>query len=187
MNRETAHALLTEYTDKKGLLQHAYSVEAAMKAYAKFFGEDEEAYGIVGLLHDFDYQRYPTEEEHPFEGAKILRGLGVDEEWVKAIMGHADYSGVARESQMAKTLFAVDELCGFIIACALVRPSKSLDDLKVKSVTKKLKDKRFAAAVSREDIRKGAAELGVELNEHISFVIEALRPVQESLDLNIMG
>lgn len=187
MNRETALSLLMEYTDKKGLLQHAYSVEAAMKAYAKLFGEDEEAYGIVGLLHDFDYQRYPTPKEHPFEGAKILRELGVDEEWVKAILGHADYSGVARESQMAKTLFAVDELCGFLIACALVRPSKSLDDLKVKSVTKKFKDKRFAAAVSRDDIRNGAMELGVELPEHISFVIDALRPIQKSLDLNTIG
>ncbi len=184
MNREQAYELLTEYTDKKGLLQHAFAVEAVMRAYARSFGEDEESYGIVGLIHDFDYQRYPTEKEHPFEGARILRELGVEEEWVKAIMGHAKYSGVARESRMAKTLFAVDELCGFIIAYALVRSSRSLDGLKVKSVTKKMKDKRFAAAVSREDIRKGAEELGVGLSEHIAFVIEALRPVQGTIGLN---
>lgn len=184
MNREQAYELLTEYTDKKGLLQHAIAVEAVMRAYAKSFGEDEETYGIVGLIHDFDYQRYPNEKQHPSEGAKILRGLGVDEEWINAIMGHARYSGVIRESRMAKTLFAVDELCGFIIAYAKVRSSRSLDGLKVKSVLTKMKDKRFAASVNREDIRKGAEELGVGLSDHIAFVIEALRPVQGSIGLN---
>lgn len=186
MNREEAYQLLTEYTQKEGLLQHAFAVEAAMRAYADYYKESVEDWGIVGLLHDFDYEKYPTEEEHPLKGAEILRARGLEEDKVKAILGHAPYTGVARDSLMAKALFAVDELCGFIVAVALVRPSKSLDDLKAKSVKKKLKDKRFAQAVSREDIRQGAEDLGVDLTEHINYVIAGLRPVQSSLGLKTL-
>ncbi len=186
MNRQEAMILLKEYTDKPGLLQHAFAVEAAMRAYAKTFGEDIEAWGAVGLLHDFDYQRFPSEMDHPYRGADILREKDVDEDWIEAIMGHADYTGVPRRSRMAKTLFAVDELCGFLVACALVRPSKSLDDLTPKSVHKKMKDKGFAAAVSREDIRSGASELGVDLTEHMAFLIEALRPIGDQLGLRMI-
>lgn len=187
MNRDTAYELLMSYTKKTGLIQHALAVEAAMKAYAIKFEQSTEDWQIVGLLHDFDYEKYPTEEEHPYKGAEILRDLGVDEAWIEAILGHADYTGVERTSLMAKTLFAVDELCGFIMAVALIRPSKSLDDLTAKSVKKKLKDKRFAAAVSREDIRQGAEALHFELNEHIDFVIKSLQPVQQLLGLNALN
>jgi len=158
MTREDAYALLTEYTKKENLIKHALAVEAAMRAYARKFGEDEEAWGIVGLLHDFDYDMYPSLEDHPFKGAEILREKGYPEEWIEAILGHAEHTGVPRTTRMAKTLFAVDELCGFITAVALVRPDKKLESVKVKSVKKKLKDKAFARQVSREDIRKGAEE-----------------------------
>ena len=183
MTRQEAMELLKEYTKRENLIQHALGVEAAMSAYARHYGEDVEAWRAVGLLHDFDYEAFPTEEEHPWRGADILRERGVREEWVRAILGHADYTGVPRDSLMARVLYAVDELTGFILASALVRPSRSLDDLSAKSVKKKLKDKRFAAAVSREGIRQGARELGVDLDEHIGFVIEAMRPVQEDLGL----
>jgi len=186
MNRQEAMELLTQYTKKEGLIQHALAVEAAMTAYADHYGEDREAWGIVGLIHDFDYERFPTEEEHPFRGAEILREIGVPEEWVLAILGHADYSGVPRDSLMSRVLYAVDELSGFITACGLVRPGRSLDDLEPSSVKKKMKDKRFAAAVSREGIRQGAEELGVELDAHIRFVIGALRPIQEKLGLAVL-
>ena len=174
---------MNEYTKKPGLIKHALAVEAAMRAYARKFGEDEEAWGIVGLLHDFDYEKYPSPDDHPIRGTEILREKNVPEKWVEAILGHADWTGVKRESRMAKTLFAVDELTGLIVAAALVRPSRSLSDLKVKSVKKKIKDKSFAAAVSREDISKGAEELGVPLDEHIALVIEAMRSISHSLGL----
>ncbi len=183
MNREQAWELLNEYTKKDNLVKHALAVEAAMRAYAKKFNEDEEIWGIVGLLHDFDYERFPTAEEHPFKGAEILREKGVDEAWIKAILGHADYTGVERDTLMAKTLFAVDELTGMITAATLVRPSKKIDDLKVKSVKKKLKDKSFAASVNRDDIKKGAEELEVDLSEHIQFVIDAMKSISDDLGL----
>ncbi len=183
MTREEAYALLTEYTKKENLIKHALAVEAAMRAYARKFGEDEEAWGIVGLLHDFDYEKYPSLEDHPFKGAEILREKGYPEEWIEAILGHAEHTGVPRKTNMAKALFAVDELCGFITAVALVRPDKKLDSVKVKSVKKKLKDKAFARQVSREDIRKGAEELGVDLDEHIAFVLEAMKSVADKLGL----
>ena len=183
MTREEAYTLLTEYTKKENLIKHALAVEAAMRAYARKFGEDEETWGIVGLLHDFDYEMYPSLEDHPFKGAEILREKGYPEEWIEAILGHAEHTGVPRKTNMAKALFAVDELCGFITAVALVRPDKKLDSVKVKSVKKKLKDKAFARQVSREDIRKGAEELGVELDEHIAFVLEAMKSVADKLGL----
>ena len=181
--RQEAYALLTEYTQKDGLLKHALSVEMAMRAYARKFGEDEEAWGVVGLLHDFDYERYPTLDDHPMRGAEILREKGYPEEWITAILGHAEHTGVPRETRMAKTLFAVDELCGFITAVTYVRPNRMLGEVTVKSVKKKLKDKRFAAQVSREDIRNGAEELGIELDAHIDFVIRALQEGTEQLGL----
>ena len=188
MNRENALALMHEFTPSEALRKHMYAVEAAMRAYARKYGEDEETWGIVGILHDFDHERYPNHdrsptEEHPSAGVKILKELGYPEEVCDAIMGHADYTGVPRTTLMAKTLYAVDELCGFLVACALVRPSKSLQDLEVKSVKKKLKDKAFARAVNRDEVRQGAAEAGLPLDEHIQFVIEALRPVEADLDL----
>ncbi|MFW6262570.1 MAG: HDIG domain-containing metalloprotein [Thermotogota bacterium] len=183
MNREQAWELLNEYTKKDNLIKHALAVEAAMRAYANKFNEDEQTWGIVGLLHDFDYERFPTAEAHPYRGAEILREKGVDEAWIKAILGHADYTGVERDTLMAKTLFAVDELTGMITAATLVRPSKKIEDLKVKSVKKKLKDKSFAASVNRDDIKKGAEELGVDLSEHIQFVIDAMKSVSDDLGL----
>ena len=183
MTRDEAYQLLTEYTKKENLIKHALAVEAAMRAYARKFGEEEEAWGIVGLLHDFDYEKYPSLEDHPFKGAEILRQKGFPEEWVEAILGHAEHTGVPRKTLMAKALFAVDELCGFITAVALVRPDKKLASVKVKSVKKKLKDKAFARQVSREDIQKGAEELGVELDEHIAFVLEAMKSIAPQLGL----
>jgi putative nucleotidyltransferase with HDIG domain len=183
MNRSEAWELLTAYTKKQGLLKHALAVEAAMRLYAERFGEDPEPWGIVGLLHDFDYEVYPSLDDHPMRGAEILRERGLPEGWIAAILGHADHTGVARETRMAKTLYAVDELTGFIVAVALVRPSKKLSDVTAKSVKKKMKDKTFAAAVSREDIRRGAEELGVELDEHITTVIDAMKGIAPDLGL----
>jgi putative nucleotidyltransferase with HDIG domain len=188
MNRDEALALMREYTESDALRKHMYAVEAAMRAYAVKQGEDQETWGLVGLLHDFDYERYPNDahsatEEHPSHGVGVLRERGVPEDMLSAIMGHASYTGVPRESPMAKTLFAVDELCGFLVACVLVRPSKSFEDLTVKSVKKKLKDKAFAKGVNREEVRQGAEELGVPLEEHVQFVIEALHPVERDLGL----
>jgi putative nucleotidyltransferase with HDIG domain len=183
MTRDEAEDLLKAYTTKDGLIKHALAVEGVMRAYARSLGEDEESWGLVGLLHDFDYERYPTREDHPFKGVEILRERGVPEEWLEAILGHADYSGVVRRSSLAKTLFAVDELTGFIVAVALVRPSKKLEDVSVKSVKKKLKDRAFAAAVSREDILRGAEELGKPLDEHIVFVLEAMKGKADLLGL----
>ncbi len=176
-------AILTEHTKNKNLVKHGIAVEAAMRHYARKFGEDEELWGIVGLIHDFDYEKYPSPEDHPYRGAEILRERGWPEEIVHAVLSHADYTGVPRETLMEKALFAVDELTGFIIAVALVHPNKSLFEVKVSSVTKKMKQKAFAASVSREDIVKGAEELGVPLEEHIGNVLEALQSVAEELGL----
>ena len=184
MNRADAFALLNEYTKNPSLIKHMLAVEAAMRAYARKLGQDEEKWGIVGLLHDFDYEMFPTPDQHPFTGANILCGRGYSERVIRAIMGHATYTGVPRDTSMARALFATDELCGFLVACALVRPAKSLDDLEVASVKKKLKDKAFARSVNREDIKLGVEELGVDADEHIRFVIEALRPVQKQIGLN---
>lgn len=188
MNRDEALALMHEYTASEALRAHMYAVEAAMRAYARQYGEDEEAWGLVGLLHDFDYEKHPNparlaDAEHPTFGVGVLRERGLPEPMLEAILGHASHTGFPRHSLMAKTLFAVDELCGFLVACALVRPSKSLQDLEVKSVKKKLKDKAFARGVNREEVIDGADELGVALDEHIGFVIEALRPVEGRLGL----
>jgi len=179
--REQAFQLLNEYTKKEALINHALSVEAAMRSYAAHYNEDVEAWGIVGLLHDFDYEMYPTLEDHPFRGAEIMREKGYPEEWITAILGHGQHTGVARETKMAKTLFAVDELCGLITAVTYVRPSKKLEDVKVKSVKKKLKDKRFAASVSREDIQQGVEELGLDMDEHIAFTIKAMQGIAETI------
>jgi putative nucleotidyltransferase with HDIG domain len=184
MNREEAYALLCEYTDSVALRRHMLAVEAAMRAYATKFGEDVEKWGIVGLLHDFDYERWPQPPDHPLQGAKILAARGYPDDVIYAIKSHADYVGdCPRVSTMDKTLYACDELAGFISACALVRP-EGIKGLKSKSVRKKMKQKSFAAAVNRDDIQRGAEELGIELNEHIQFVIEAMTPHAEELGLD---
>ena len=189
-DRNDAWELLCEYTKGKSLRQHAVAVETAMRACAERYGgpdADSEVWGITGLLHDFDYEMFPTPDEHPYKGAGIMCGRGYPEEIIQAIMGHATYTGVARDTPMARALFATDELCGFLVACALVRPSRSLDDLEVSSVKKKLKDKAFARSVNREDILQGVAELGVPLEEHIRFVIDALRPHQREIGLGMQA
>ena len=183
MNRQEAWDLMTQYTKSENLRKHMLAVEAAMRFYAKKFGEDEEKWAVVGLLHDFDYEQHPTPEEHPFVGVKILQEKGYPEEITRAILSHADYSGVVPESNMEKSLFAVDELSGFIVAVSLVRPSKSILDLKVKSVKKKLKTKAFAAKVSREDIQKGSEMLELSLEEHIQNVIDAMKTIAGDLGL----
>jgi putative nucleotidyltransferase with HDIG domain len=188
MNRATALSLMQEHTASPSLRQHMLAVEAAMRAYAPKYGGDPEAWGTVGLLHDFDYERYPNAqhsptEEHPSWGVRLLRERGLSNEQCEAILGHASYTGVARSTPMAKALFGVDELCGFLVACALVRPSRSFQDLETSSVKKKLKDKAFARGVNRDEVRQGAEELGVPLDEHIAFVIQALRPVERELGL----
>ncbi len=188
MNRDEALALMQEHTQSPSLRQHMLAVEAAMRAYAAKSGEDVEAWGLAGLMHDYDYERYPNPEHsptegHPAWGVQQLRAKGVSEAVCRAILGHGNYTGVPRDTLMAKTLFAVDELCGFLVACALVRPSKSFADLEVSSVKKKLKDKAFARGVNRDEVRQGAEELGVPLDEHITFCIQALRPVEATLSL----
>jgi predicted hydrolase (HD superfamily) len=186
-DRKDAWELLCEYTKTDSLRKHALAVEAAMRACAPRYGgadADVDEWGMTGLLHDFDYEMFPTADEHPFKGANIMCGRGYPDRIIRAIMGHATYTGVPRDTQMARALFATDELCGFLVACALVRPSRSLDDLEVSSVKKKLKDKAFARTVNRDDIRQGVLELGVEMDEHIRFVIDALRPVQQEIGLN---
>jgi len=174
---------MTEHTESESLRKHMLAVEAAMRYYARMFGEDEERWAIAGLLHDFDYEKHPSQEEHPFVGVKILREKGYPEDIVLAILAHADYSGVPAESKMAKTLLAVDELTGFITAVALVRPSRSVMDVKVKSVKKKLKTTAFAANVKREDIQRGAELLNVTLEDHIQNVITAMQGVAPTLGL----
>src|SRR4029453_16096599 len=186
-DRAEAWELLCEYTKGHSLRKHAVAVETAMRACARRYGgldADEDEWGIVGLLHDFDYEMFPSPDQHPFTGSNILCGRGYSERIIKAILGHATYTGVPRDTEMARALFATDELCGFLVACALVRPTKSLDDMEVKSVRKKLKDKAFARSVNRDDIYQGAEELGVDLDEHIAFVIESLRPIQSRIGLN---
>ena len=182
MNRDQALSLLYEFTQTDSLRKHAYAVEAAMRAYAIKYHENEDLWGAVGLIHDFDYEKYP--DEHPMKGAKILEERGIPEDVRRAILGHADYTGVSRDTLMAKTLYAVDELCGFIIAVTLVRPTKSVSDVSVKSVRKKMKDKRFAAKVNRGEIRKSCEELGVDFDDHVSFVIQSLSPIAPTLGLN---
>lgn len=192
LSRDDALALMHEFTASDALRKHMYAVEAAMRASARKAGADEERWGVVGLLHDFDYERFPNDArsataEHPSEGVRILEARGYPEDVRRAILGHASYTGVPRDTPMAKALYGVDELCGFLIACALVRPSRSLLDLEVASVKKKLKDKAFAKGVNRDEVRQGAEELGVPLDEHIQFVIEALRPVERTLGLGQPG
>lgn len=183
INRESAWELLCEFTQSESLRRHMLAVEACMRAYARKYGEEEEKWCITGLLHDFDYEKYPTPQEHPFVGNKVLEERGYPEELRRAILSHADYSGVKRETPMEKALFACDELAGFITATALVKPSKSLAEVDAKSVRKKMKDKAFARSVSRDDIINGAADLGVELDEHITFCIEAMKNVAGELGL----
>ena len=186
-SRDYAWELLCEYTKGESLRKHALAVEAAMRACAHRYGgpdADEDEWGLVGLLHDFDYEMFPSPDQHPFTGSNILCGRGYPDRIIRAILGHATYTGVPRDTVMARALFATDELCGFLVACALVRPTKSLDGLEVSSVTKKLKDKAFARSVNRDDIRQGVEELGVDLDEHIRFVIAALQPLQTKIGLN---
>jgi putative nucleotidyltransferase with HDIG domain len=183
MDRNQAWSLLCEYTQSESLRKHMLAVEACMRAYARKFGEDEDKWGITGLLHDFDYEKYPTPAEHPFVGNKILEDRGYPEEMRRAILSHADYSGVKRESRMEKTLYACDEIAGFITASALVKPNKSLAEVEAKSVRKKMKDKAFARSVNRDDIINGAADLGVDLEEHIAFCIEAMKGIAGELGL----
>jgi putative nucleotidyltransferase with HDIG domain len=183
MTRDDAWCLLTEFTLSESLRKHALAVEACVRAYARKFGEDEEVWGLVGLIHDFDYEKYPSAEEHPFKGSEILKERGVSQEVRRAILSHANYSGMPRESKLEKTLFACDELTGFITASALVKPNKSLAELDAKSVRKKMKDKAFARSVSRDDIINGAEDLGVDLEEHIAFCIEAMKAIAPELGL----
>jgi predicted hydrolase (HD superfamily) len=188
LTRSDALALVQEYTANEALRRHMYAVELAMRAMAERAGEDPERWGLVGLVHDFDYERFPNAahsatEEHPAEGVRILAARGLPEDMQRAILGHATYSGVPRDTPMARALFAVDELCGFLVACALVRPSKSLADLEVSSVKKKLKDKAFARGVNRDDVHAGAAELGMPLDDLIAFLLQALRPHERIIGL----
>src|SRR5438105_6193593 len=183
LNRNDAWALLTEYTKSDSLLKHAMAVEAAVRGYARTFGEDEDAWGIVGLLHDFDYERWPSLDDHPFRGCEILKEKGYPEWVTRAILSHAEYSGVPRESRLEKTLWACDEMAGFITAASLVRPSKSILDLEAASVVKRMKDKAFARGVKREDLRSGAELIGLPLEEHITNVIAFLREQADALGL----
>ncbi len=184
VNRESAWGLLTEYTQSESLRKHALSVEACLRAYARKYGEDEELWGVTGLLHDFDYEKFPTPEEHPFVGNKILKEKGYPEVLLRAILSHANYSGVSRDSKLEKALFACDELAGLITAATLVKPTKNIADLDAGSVRRKMKDKAFAKTVSRDDITSGAADLGVDLDEHITFCIEAMKAIAPELGLD---
>ena len=183
VNRDEAFALMTEYTQSESLRKHMLAVEASVRGYARAFGENEEEWGIVALLHDFDYERWPSREDHPYRGVEILKEKGYPEWVTRAILSHADYSGVTRESRLEKTLFACDEMSGFVTAAALVRPSKSVLDLEAASVIKRMKDKAFARGVPREDLRKGADEIGLSLEEHVANVIKFLREQADSLGL----
>lgn len=183
-DRAAAWGLLTEFTQSESLRKHALAVEACMRAYAaRLAPGNEDLWGVVGLLHDFDYEKYPSLEDHPFKGSEILKERGYPEEIRRAILSHAEYSGVSRETPMEKALFACDELAGFLTACALVKPGKSLAEVEAKSVRKKMKDKAFARSVNRDDIVNGAAELGVELEAHIAFCIEAMKKIAAELGL----
>ena len=182
-NRAQAWDLLTEYTQNDRLLKHGLAVETAVRGYARLFGEDEEVWGLVALLHDFDYERWPSADDHPYRGCEILRAQGYPEFVMRAILSHADYTGVPRETRLEHTLFACDEMAGFVTAAALVRPSRSVLDLEAKSVKKRMKDKAFARAVSRDDLRQGAEELGLPLDEHIGNVIGFMREQADELGL----
>ena len=189
-SRADTLALMHEYTASESLRKHMLAVEGAMRAYARKFGEDEERWGITGLIHDFDYEKFPNNahsptDEHPAEGVRVLKSKGYPDDILQAILGHAHYTNTPRESRMAKTLFAVDELTGLITATALVRPSKSVHEVDAKSVRKKMKDKAFARGVNRDDVINGAAELGVDLDEHITFVIESMK--ERSANLGLSG
>jgi putative nucleotidyltransferase with HDIG domain len=183
LTRDAAWTLMTEYTQSDSLRKHMLAVEAAVRGYARMFGEDEQAWGVVALLHDFDYERWPDQQNHPFRGVEILKSLGYPEWVTRAILSHAEYSGVARESRLERTLWACDEMAGFITAASLVRPSKSILDLEASSVVKRMKDKAFARAVSRDDLRRGAEELGLPLDVHITNVIGFLREQAAALGL----
>src|SRR3979409_1059998 len=191
IDRESAWCLLTEFTQSESLRKHALAVEAYMRAGARKFGngspEDENLWGVVGLVHDFDYERWPSLDDHPYRGNEILGERGWPDEIRRAIMSHAEYSGVTRDTPMEKALFACDELAGFITACTLVKPSKSLAEVGAKSVRKKMKDKAFARSVNRDDIINGASDLGVELEEHIAFCIEAMKGIAGELGLEGSG
>lgn len=188
IDRESAWCLLTEFTQSESLRKHALAVEACMRACAHKMGngspEDENLWAVVGLIHDFDYERWPSQEDHPYRGNEILKERGYSDEIRRAIMSHAEYTGVTRDTPMEKALFACDELAGFITAVALIKPGKSLDEVDAKSVRKRMKDKAFARKVNREDIIQGAAALGVDLDEHIGFCIEALKPIAHKLGLD---
>ena len=183
VSRESAWALLTEFTQNENLQKHALAVEAAVRGYARQWGEDEVAWGVTALLHDFDYERYPDLADHPFKGAEILRERGYPEWLVRAVLSHADHTAVARESRLEHTLFACDEMAGFVTAAALVRPSKSVLDLEAKSVVKRMKEKAFARAVNRDDLRKGAEEIGLPIEEHAANVIAFMREKADELGL----
>ena len=183
-DRESAWGLLTEFTQSESLRKHALAVEACMRAYARKSGEDEDKWGVVGLIHDFDYEKWPSLDDHPYKGNEILKERGYSDETRLAIMSHAEYTGVPRQSPMEKTLFACDELAGFITAVALVKPGKSLAEVDAKSVRRKMKDKAFARSVNRNDIITGAADLGVDLEEHIAFCIEAMKGIAKELGLD---
>ena len=182
--RNEAWELLTEFTQSESLRKHALAVESCKRAYARTLGGEEDLWGVVGLVHDFDYEKYPSLDDHPYKGNEILKERGWSDEIRRAIMSHASYTGVTRDSAMEKTLFACDELAGFITACALVKPGKSLAEVEAKSVRKKMKDKAFARSVNRDDIVNGAAELGVDLEDHIAFCIEAMKGIAVDLGLN---
>ena len=184
IDRETAWCLLTEFTQSESLRKHALAVEACMRAYARKLGGNEELWGVVGLLHDFDYDKYPSLDDHPYRGNEILKERDYPDEIRRAIMSHAEYTGVSRDTPMEKALFACDELAGFITAVALIKPGKSLAEVDTKSVQKRMKDKAFARKVNRDDIVNGAADLGVDLDEHITFCIEALKAVADKLGLD---
>jgi len=181
--RKEALGLLKQFTKNENLIKHALAVEAAMRAYAEKFGEDPEKWGVTGLLHDFDYEKYPNPEDHPFKGAKILQEKGYPQEMIQAVLAHGDHTGVQRKTLMEKALYAVDELTGLIVAVALVRPSKKIADVTVKSVMKKWKDKAFARGVNRENIEKGARDLEVELKDHINCVLQAMKDISDKLGL----
>ena len=183
LSREEAWALVTEYTQSESLRKHMLGVEAAVRGYARQFGEDEDDWGAVALLHDFDYERYPDQQNHPFRGVEILKEKDYPEWATRAILSHADYSGVTRDSRLEKTLYACDEMSGFVTAASLVRPSKSILDLEASSVIKRMKDKAFARAVSRDDLRRGAEELGLPLDQHIANVIAFMRVRADELGL----
>jgi putative nucleotidyltransferase with HDIG domain len=183
LSRDDAYALMTEHTQGESLRKHMLAVEAAVRGYARQWGEPEEDWAVVALLHDFDYEKWPDPANHPYRGVEILKERGYPEWVTRAILSHADYSGVARESRLEHTLFACDEMSGFVTAAALVRPSKSVMDLEAPSVIKRMKDKAFARAVSRDDLRKGAAEIGLPLDQHITNVIASLRESADALGL----